>query len=91
MTTIHEHPAPISLSDEAVARLAGSLAAEGDDGLALRIAVRPGGCSGFASEMFFDTDTAPEDQVATLGAATVRVDPASAAMAPTEPYRRRRG
>ena len=30
--------------------------AEGDDELALRVAVRPGGCSGFSYEMFFDSE-----------------------------------
>jgi len=32
--------------------------------LALRVAVRPGGCSGFAYEMFFDTDVSAEDLTA---------------------------
>ena len=37
------------------------IAQEGDDELMLRVAVRPGGCSGFSYEMFFDTDVADDD------------------------------
>ena len=35
--------------------------------LALRVAVRPGGCSGFSYEMFFDGDVAADDEKATFG------------------------
>jgi len=42
------------------------------------VAVRPGGCSGFSYEMFFDAEADPEDQVAVFGTVKVRVDPASA-------------
>jgi iron-sulfur cluster assembly protein/iron-sulfur cluster insertion protein len=35
--------------------------AEGDANLALRVAVRPGGCSGFSYEMFFDSETESDD------------------------------
>jgi len=51
---------------------------EGEAGLALRVAVRPGGCSGFSYEMFFDTDVAADDQRATFGAVDVVVDASSA-------------
>jgi iron-sulfur cluster assembly protein/iron-sulfur cluster insertion protein len=44
------------------------------------VAVRPGGCSGFSYEMFFDGDIAPDDEQATFGAEGVKVvvDPTSA-------------
>jgi iron-sulfur cluster assembly accessory protein len=42
------------------------------------VAVRPGGCSGFAYEMFFDADIAEDDQTATFGDVKVIVDPSSA-------------
>ena len=40
--------------------------------------MRPGGCSGFSYEMFFDTDVADDDIRATFGTVGVLVDPASA-------------
>ena len=51
----------ITLTDTAADKVAQLIEAEGDDALALRVAVRPGGCSGFSYEMFFDTETDPED------------------------------
>ena len=40
---------------------------EGNPSLALRVAVRPGGCSGFSYEMFFDTDIADDDLSSSSG------------------------
>ncbi|MGH9182305.1 MAG: HesB/IscA family protein [Acidimicrobiales bacterium] len=54
------------------------VAQEGDETLALRVAVRPGGCSGFSYEMFFDTEVDPEDHLAVFGTVRMLVDPASA-------------
>ena len=51
----------ITLTDDAVTKVGQLISAEGEDGLALRVAVRPGGCSGFSYEMFFDTDRADDD------------------------------
>ena len=68
----------ISLTDNAAAKVAELLAQEGDDKLALRVAVRPGGCSGLSYEIFFDADTEPEDHEAVFGTIKVRVDPTSA-------------
>jgi iron-sulfur cluster assembly accessory protein len=53
---------------------------EGNPELALRVAVRPGGCSGFSYEMFFDTDIADDDLKSVTGDVTVVVDPASASL-----------
>lgn len=78
--TTAAQPAPISVSDDAVAKIEELLASEGDERLGLRVAVRPGGCSGFSYEMFFDADTNPSDAVATYGTVTVKVDQASAAL-----------
>ena len=36
----------------------------GEPDLALRVAVRPGGCSGFSYEMFFDSEVASRRHVA---------------------------
>ena len=71
-------PDTIVLSDAAVAKVAELLAAEDDKSLVLRVAVRPGGCSGFSYEMFFDSDVAEDDEQAEVGGIKVVVDPASA-------------
>lgn len=68
----------ITLTDTAASKVAELIDAEGEDGLALRVAVRPGGCSGFSYEMFFDTDVAAEDVTAEYGGIKVVVDPSSA-------------
>ena len=62
----------ITLTDTAATKVKELLTAEGADDLALRVAVRPGGCSGFSYEMFFDGEVAADDQQATFGD-TVRV------------------
>jgi iron-sulfur cluster assembly protein/iron-sulfur cluster insertion protein len=68
----------ITLTDNAASKVKELLAAEGAADLALRVAVRPGGCSGFSYEMFFDGDIAADDEQATYGdAVKVVVDPAS--------------
>lgn len=68
----------ITLTDNAVSKVDELISAEGDDGLALRVAVRPGGCSGFSYEMFFDTDRAADDMTLEYGSVNVVVDPSSA-------------
>ena len=66
------------LSDSAAAKVKDLIAAEGNPELALRVAVRPGGCSGFSYEMFFDTEFAEDDNLAEAGGVRVVVDAASA-------------
>lgn len=72
----------ITLTDTAATKVKELLEAEGAADLALRVAVRPGGCSGFSYEMFFDGDFAPDDEKAVFGpadgAVQVVVDAASA-------------
>ena len=69
----------ITLTDTATVKVKELLEAEGASDLALRVAVRPGGCSGFSYEMFFDGDVAADDEQATFGdAVKVVVDAASA-------------
>lgn len=68
----------ISLTDTATAKVAELLTMEGNPDLALRIAVRPGGCSGYSYEMFFDSELAHDDMITTRGQVRVVVDPASA-------------
>jgi iron-sulfur cluster assembly protein/iron-sulfur cluster insertion protein len=68
----------ILLSDTAVEKVGELLAQEGNDELALRVAVRPGGCSGYSYEMFFDSEIAEDDIRSEFGTVKVVVDPASA-------------
>jgi iron-sulfur cluster insertion protein len=68
----------IALTDNAASKVAELISAEGDDALALRVAVRPGGCSGFSYEMFFDSDMAADDLVTEKDGVRVVVDPSSA-------------
>jgi len=68
----------ITLTDTATAKVAELLEQEGNPALALRVAVRPGGCSGFSYEMFFDSDFADDDLESSYGSVKVVVDPSSA-------------
>lgn len=68
----------ITLTETATGKVKELLDQEADERLALRVAVRPGGCSGFSYEMFFDADRADDDVVQAYGAVNVVVDPASA-------------
>jgi iron-sulfur cluster assembly accessory protein len=82
MTTsvsIGKKPAPVTLSDLAITKVADLLAKEeGGDALALRVAVKPGGCSGYSYEMFFDSEVMDDDVVREFGTVKVVVDAASA-------------
>jgi iron-sulfur cluster assembly protein/iron-sulfur cluster insertion protein len=68
----------ITLTDSAATKVKDLIEAEGEPNLALRVAVRPGGCSGFSYEMFFDTDVAEDDNLADYAGVRVVVDPSSA-------------
>ena len=68
----------MQLTEAATAKVKELIAAEGDPNLALRVAVRPGGCSGFSYEMFFDADIADDDLTHVVDGVKVVVDPASA-------------
>jgi len=76
--TIQQELPVLTVTDSAAAKVRELLESEGDTSLALRVAVRPGGCSGFSYEMFFDGDIAADDVKAELGGVSVVVDPASA-------------
>ena len=68
----------ITVTDSAASKVKELLDQEDDESLALRVAVRPGGCSGFSYEMFFDGEMAADDQSTTYGDVKVVVDPTSA-------------
>lgn len=68
----------ITLTESAASKVKDLIAEEGEEGLALRVAVRPGGCSGFSYEMFFDTDVADDDNLLDQAGVKVVVDASSA-------------
>jgi iron-sulfur cluster assembly protein/iron-sulfur cluster insertion protein len=68
----------ITLTDSAATKVKDLIAAEGTPDLALRVAVRPGCCSGFSYARFFDTDVAADDRLTDEGGVRVVVDEASA-------------
>ncbi len=70
----------IALTDNAATKVGELIKAESEEGLALRVAVRPGGCSGFSYDIFFDSDIADDDIRTTHGSISVVVDPSSARM-----------
>lgn len=67
----------VTLTETAVVKLRELIAAEGDPAIALRMAVRPGGCSGFSYEMFFDGEIDDDDVVERFEDVRVVVDPQS--------------
>ncbi len=70
---------PITLTATAASKVAELIAAEGvDEVLALRIAVKSGGCSGFQYDMYFDSEIAGDDVVRDFDGVKVVVDGASA-------------
>ena len=68
----------ITLTDAAASKVKELIEGEGDASLFLRVAVRPGGCSGLSYEMFFDSERADDDIEAEHAGVRVVVDPASA-------------
>lgn len=77
--SIGRKPGSITLSAEAITKVSDLLAQEdGSEDLVLRVAVKPGGCSGYSYDMYFDSEVEDDDVVTTYGAVKVAVDPASA-------------
>lgn len=70
----------ITLTEPAASKVRQLLSQEGDETLALRVAVRPGGCSGFSYEMYFDREIGETDWTDEFFGVKVAVDPQSMAM-----------
>ena len=68
----------ITLTEAAAAKVEELLKEEGSEDLALRVAVKSGGCSGYSYDMYFDGDIASDDITTLYGSVKVVVDPASA-------------
>ncbi len=73
----------ITLTDIATRKVDELLKAENtdatdEDTLALRVSVRPGGCSGYSYEMYFDSKIGDEDKKVNYGDVVVVMDSSSA-------------
>lgn len=73
-------PKAVTLTEPAIAKIRELVEAEGEPELALRMAVRPGGCSGFSYDMYFDSEIGDEDIVETFDDVRVVVDNQSVTM-----------
>ncbi len=80
VTETTEAVAPAMLSSAAAGKVRQLIEAEGDTSLALRLAVRPGGCSGFSYEMYFDSQIDETDVVTETDGVRLVVDAQSVAM-----------
>lgn len=65
------------LTDSAAQKVKALLDAEGQTDLALRVAVRPGGCAGFQYDLFFDATQIDGDVRKSFGGVNVVIDKAS--------------
>jgi iron-sulfur cluster insertion protein len=77
MFQVQDASTVFTLTDAATAKVKSLLEAEDNADLVLRVAVRPGGCSGLSYEMFFDTDVVADDVVTEQSGVKVVIDSAS--------------
>ena len=71
--------APITLTETAIVKVKELIVdAAADEELALRVAVKSGGCSGFNYDMYFDSEFAADDIIREFGGVKVSVDGSSA-------------
>ncbi len=70
----------VGLTSSAAAKVKALIEAEGDDSMALRLAVKSSGCSGYAYDMFFDSAVDSSDIVTETDGVKVAVDAASLEM-----------
>ncbi|GAB3891303.1 iron-sulfur cluster insertion protein ErpA [Microbispora bryophytorum] len=66
------------LTDAAAGKVKSLLEQQGEEGLQLRVAVQPGGCSGLRYQLFFDDRSMDGDVVSTFGGVHVVTDRMSA-------------
>lgn len=64
----------VTLTSAAAAKVAELIEREDEKDLVLRIGVRPGGCSGFSYEMFFDSNVDDTDFIAETDGVRMAVD-----------------
>jgi iron-sulfur cluster assembly protein/iron-sulfur cluster insertion protein len=70
----------VTLTGAAAAKVAELMAREAEQDLVLRLGVRPGGCSGFSYEMFFDATVDDTDHVSETDGVRLAVDAQSMQM-----------
>ena len=70
----------VTLTSSAVSKVRALIDAEGDSDLALRIAVKRAGCSGYAYDMYFDNVVGSTDVVSNIEDVRVLVDSESIGM-----------
>ncbi len=75
--TVDTATAPFRVTDRAAARIAEIVAASEPGARALRVAVNPGGCSGFRYDFDLTDAAEPDDLVIEAAGARVLVDPSS--------------
>jgi iron-sulfur cluster assembly protein/iron-sulfur cluster insertion protein len=74
-----KNQAPITLTETAIVKVKELIIdAAADEELALRVAVKSGGCSGFNYDMYFDSEFAADDIIREFGGVKVSVDASSA-------------
>ena len=64
----------VTLTSAAAAKVAELIEKEEDESLALRLGVRPGGCSGFSYEMYFDSQIDDGDLISETDGVRLIVD-----------------
>ena len=64
----------VSITDKAAEKVNALMAEEGEEDLALRIGVRPGGCSGFQYSIYFDDEINEDDEVIEAKGVKILVD-----------------
>ena len=70
----------VTLTTTAAAKVSELIAKEGDEALALRLGVRPGGCSGFSYQLELDSAVDDGDIVGEFEGVRLVVDPQSMEM-----------
>ncbi|MDP2623247.1 MAG: iron-sulfur cluster insertion protein ErpA [Actinomycetota bacterium] len=70
----------VTLTSAAAAKVTELLEREDEKDLVLRLGVRPGGCSGFSYEMFFDANVDDSDFIAETDGVRMAVDSQSLEM-----------
>ncbi|TCJ20453.1 iron-sulfur cluster insertion protein ErpA [Rubrobacter taiwanensis] len=64
----------ITITDNAAEKVRALMREEGEEDLALRVAVRPGGCSGFQYSIYFDDEINEDDEVVETKGLRVVID-----------------
>ncbi len=64
----------VSVTDNAAEKVKALMAQEGEEDLALRVGVRPGGCSGFQYSIYFDDEINDDDEVIETKGVRILVD-----------------